>query len=476
MTSPAPTPATTTTPAATPRRAVVIGASIAGLLAARVLAEHYTQVVLLDRDELPPEPTARPGVPHGRQVHGLLARGREVIEELLPGLTEQLVTRGALLGDFQSQARFYVDGHPLAAGTSGLLALAVSRPLLEWQVRQQVAALPNVQIRDRTSVLDLDCAPDSAPGAMRVTGVRLTRPDHPGPSTVLAADLVLDASGRTSRTPEQLQRRGYLAPPEEHVRIDVCYATRQFRRRPEHLSGQVALIEPVGSAIPRAGLLLAQEGDRWVAGLTGYHGDRPPTDLPGFLAYADSCPGPLGATLRGLDPIDDGHTYRFPANVRRRYERLTSFPEGLLVTGDALCAFDPAYGQGMTVAALEALELRTCLRAGRHQLAPRFFRRAATHIDTPWTLVVGRDRELPGATDPAPLATRLLNRYLRAVMTAAVHDPDLARTFLRVSHLTAPPSTLFTPRVIAGTAAAILSRTGAAPANQPASAAAAPPA
>ena len=437
-------------------RAVVIGASIAGLLAAAALAEHADEVVVVDRDTLPVDATPRAGAPQSRHVHGLLARGREAMEELLPGLTDELVGQGARLGDFQQSAGFLVGGRPLARAASGLLTLAVSRALLERQVRRRVEALPNVSIRDRTAVLGLALDPASGPGSARVVGVRVSHLDWPGTSECIDAALVVDASGRNSRAPEWLDQAGYDQPVEEHVRIDVCYATRSFRRHPDDLGGDLALIESVGEVVPRSALIVAQEDDRWIAGITGYFGDRPPTDLPGFLAFAATCEGPLAEILAGLEPLDDGATYRFPANVRRRYERLARFPAGLLVTGDAICAFDPAYGQGMTVAALEALELRGVLResAGARAglgdlLAAAFFRRAAGHVDTPWMLVVGRDLELPGSTQPVPLRTRLVNRYVRALLGGATTDPVLATAFLRVSHLVAPPQTLFAPGVVA---------------------------
>ncbi|MDE9364714.1 FAD-dependent monooxygenase [Luteipulveratus sp. YIM 133132] len=445
-------------------RAVVIGGSLAGLLSASALADHADEVVVLDRDRLPDEPLARSGVPQSQHVHGLLASGREAMEELLPGLTDELCALGGELGDFQDRTQFYVGDRTLAGGTSGLLALAVSRPLLEHRVRTRVAALPNVTIRERTTVLDLVLDDESGPTA-RVVGVAVAPLDgvagpEKAPSGVetVPADLVVDASGRTARTPEWLERRGFPAPAEERVRIDVAYATRQFRRSATHADGLVAVLQPSSPELPRSAIMLAQEGDRWIVGLTGYHGVRPPTDLEEFIAYAATHPGPVGRMLPTLEPLDDGATYRFAANVRRRYEKVRRFPAGLLVTGDALCAFDPAYGQGMSVAALEALELRGCLADGTDDLARRFFARAARHVDTPWTLVVGRDRELPGSTDPAPWATRMMNRYVGALLRAACDDAELATVFLRVSHLAAPPSTLMTPRVVAKVARAALRR------------------
>lgn len=423
-------------------RALVIGSSIAGLLAARALSESYGEVIVLDRDELPYGPVPRRGVPQIRHVHGLLAGGREAIEELLPGITAELVAAGAEVGDVQQALRFYDGSRPFATGTSGLTAVAVSRVLLEWTVRRRVAEIPGVVFYDRSSVLDLvfDEAGD------RVCGLVVSSVDRPGSTRRLEADLVVDASGRTSRTPEWLERRGIQPPEEERVRCDISYVTRRFRRGPDDADGALAVLQPTTRRTPRSAVLIAHEDGQWIAGLTGYHGTRPPTELAEFLAYARTLESPAVAdVLDGLEPIGDAYTYRFQASVRRRYERLAEFPGGLLVVGDALASFDPAFGQGMSTAALEARALRACLAGGRAALATRFFERAARYVDTPWQIAVGGMPPASGATTRTSLAARILETYLAALRRAACDDPVLARGFLRVAHMTEPPQSLLAP-------------------------------
>ncbi|WP_109505876.1 FAD-dependent oxidoreductase [Nocardioides speluncae] len=405
------------------RTAVVIGASIAGVLAARSLTRHYDRVTLVDRDELPHGPAARGGVPQGRHTHGLLVRGLQVIESLFPGVTDELVAEGAVLGDMLADGRWNFPAGRLASGRSGLRMLGVSRPLLEHHLRRRLLADSRIRVAEGTSVLDLAFAADGA----RVVGVRVAGCSG-GRAELLAADLVVDASGRNARTPEWLQRRGYDAPEEEVVRCDKHYATRQFRvRKPDRM---VVRAVNATATKPRSGVMVRNEDDRWTVSLTSTAGDRPPRELDGFVRFARSLASPdVAAALRGLEPLDDGLFYRFPASRRRRYERLAEFPEGLVVTGDALCSFDPVYGQGMTVAALEAEELGRCLDAGRHDLARRFHKRAAVHIDTPWMIAVG--------AGPRPMAA-----YIDRLLAAAVHDPELAAAFLRVSHLVDPPQQL----------------------------------
>lgn len=421
-------------------RAVVIGASIAGLLAARALTETYAEVILVDRDELPYGPVARVGVPHARHAHAMLACGSAVIEELFPGIADQLVALGAGTGDIQEKTRMYAGPRPMAAGHVGFTALAVSRPLLEWTIRQRVAALPGVTFYDRTSVLDLAFSNDLT----RVTGAVVTSLDGAGRKRVLEADLVVDASGRTARTPEWLERHGYAPPEEERVRVDYTTATRRFRRRSlTDTGGALAITHGAGPGLPRGGIVLYQEGDVWTVTLGGYAGQRPPTELRAFQAYSRTLCAPVIADIaESLEPLDDGIAYRFPADVRHRYERMDRFPDGLIVTGDALCAFDPSLGQGMSVAAAEALALRNELRRGRKELAKRFFTGAAVHVDTPWTVVVGNGAAAAGIelNDPAP--TRLVKRYLTSVRKAAVDDPVVAGAFLRVAHLIDRPEHL----------------------------------
>lgn len=452
-------------------RAVVIGASVAGLLAARALTDTYSDVVVIDRDGLPFGPLARGGVPQSRHSHGLLARGREVIEELLPGITADLVEGGAASGDVQQSVRMYFGPRHLATGPSGILGLGISRAGLEWAIRQRVAALPGVTFRDRTSVLDLTFSDDDR----AVTGVVTAQPGAPEREQTIDAALVVDASGRGSRTPERLARHGYPEPPAERHRVDVTYVTRRFRRPPARSYDGVegpnpmrAMLLTASPEVPRSGVLLWQEDDAWTASIAGYHGRRPPTELPDFIAYARTlCSTDLADVLEGLEPLDDGTHYRFPANVRQHYERMPHLPAGLLVVGDALCAFDPSFGQGMTVAALEARDLRDCVRAGPRDLARRFFTLAAAHIDTPWQMVVGRVPPPRAPTDPVvrppldadaasphdgrhhpasePLVQRALQAYVRALVRGAVDDPVLARAFMRVSHLTDPPASLVSP-------------------------------
>ena len=427
------------------RRAIVIGASMAGLLAARVLTESYAEVWLLDRDELPADDRHRKATPHSQHAHGLLARGREVIEALLPGITDEWVAKGAKLGDLQQQVAFYGGRHRFAQDACGVLAVAGSRPLIEGAVRRRVLALPQVKACTGVDVRGL--VSDSE--GRSIVGVCVAPLGEENNAVVFGAALVVDASGRASRMPSWLRELHYEAPAEERVQVDLRYATCYFRREPQHAAGQEVVLCAGAPDAPRPGVMLSQEGERWVVTLAGYADDAPPLAMDGFVQRAQAMVSPeLAATVREAQPMCDPLGYRFPHSQRRRYERLSRFPQGLLVTGDAICSFNPIYGQGMSVAACEALALRETLAAGEERLAQRFFKRAARIIDTPWATAVGADLAMESVPGPRPFPVRLINAYIGKVFEAAAHDAKVAQAFLKVAHLLAEPPSLMQPAMM----------------------------
>jgi 2-polyprenyl-6-methoxyphenol hydroxylase-like FAD-dependent oxidoreductase len=426
-------------------RAVVLGASMAGLLAARVLADTYGQVTVIDRDELPETPTHRRGVPHGHHIHALLARGQQTLEELLPGLTAELVNQGVPAGDVLADARLYLSGHRLRQAHTGMGLLSASRPVLEGHVRARMRALSNVAFLDSRDVAGLTTTPDGG----RVTGVRVLRRADGSAEELIAADLVVDATGRGSRTPVWLEALGYHRPPTERVQIGLGYATRTYRLPPDALQGDLAVVQTATPKHPRAGGLQALEGDRWLLTLAGILGDYPPTDPDGFLAFARSLQFPdIYEAVRDGEPLDDPVGFRFPASVRHRYERLDRLPAGFLVVGDATCSFNPIYGQGMSVAALEALTLRRHLQRGVEPQPRRFFRDLARVVDVPWDMAAGGDLVFPGVQGRRTLKVRLVSAYLTRLHAAAAHDAHLAIAFTRVAGLVAPPQALLHPGIV----------------------------
>ena len=424
--------------------AVVLGASMAGLLAARVLAETYADVTVLDRDELAVGAVARRGAPQGRHIHALLARGQHVLEELFTGLTEELVALGAPVGDMLGDARLLFGGHRLARARSGLNVLSVSRPLLEDRVRARVRSLGNVRFAPPCDIVGLRLADDGR----RVSGVEVLRRADASARETIEAELVVDATGRGSRTPKWLEALGFERPEEDRVRVDVGYATRRYRLAGDGLREDIGCVQGPTPDRPRGGALARIEGEAWILTLFGMLGDHPPKDPAGFSTFAGSLQfDDLHDAIAAAEPLDDPVGFRFPANVRRRYERLRRVPEGLLVFGDAHCSFNPIYGQGMTVAGMQALALRDHLRCGAGSSTRSVLRALARVIDDPWELAIGADLSLPGVAGPRPLRRRAINRYVTRLQAAAAADPELSRAFVRVTGLIDRPQTLLRPGI-----------------------------
>jgi 2-polyprenyl-6-methoxyphenol hydroxylase-like FAD-dependent oxidoreductase len=366
------------------------------------------------------------------------------LEELFPGLTAELVAQGVPAGDLVADARGYFSGHRLQQAHSGLVGLGASRPLLESHVRAKVRALPNVTVMDRCGVVGLVTTPDRR----RVTGARVLRRADGSGEEVLRADLIVDATGRGSRTPVWLEALGHARPEKEQVRIGVAYATRSYRLRRDALGGDLAVLHGATPEHPRGGALQMLEGERWLLTLAGILGDYPPTDPDGFLDFARSLRFPdIYEAIRDGEPLDDPVSFRFPASVRHRYERLTHCPDGLLVVGDAVCSFNPIYGQGMSVAAVEALALRRHLERGAEPRPRRFFRDIARVIDVPWDITVGRDLIFPGVEGRRTLKSRLVNAYIARLHAAAAQDASLTIAFAWVAGLVASPGVLLRPGI-----------------------------
>lgn len=421
-------------------QAIVLGASMAGLLAARVLSERFKRVVMIERDVLPPAGEHRRGVPHGRHVHALHPRGLEILEELFPGISTSLAASGAVLCDILGDMRWQLSGHQLRQAHSGLPVVFASRPFLEGQVRALVQRRPEVRFVQESSVSGLTVTADKR----TVTGVHVSGPG--GSSSQIAGSLVVDATGRGSRTPTWLAGLGYQPPAEERVEIGLGYATRILRLRPGAM-GRDQMILTVGTpANSRAGALAVIEGGRHILTIAGICGDFPPTDPAGFDEFVAGLPSAdIAAAVADAEPLDDPVPFRFPASVRRRYERLSAFPAGLLVIGDGVCSFNPIYGQGMTVAATEAMTLRALLARDAVPAARRYFRAISAAVDVPWGIAVGSDLAYPQVPGRRSAKVRLVNAYLPRLHAAAVHDEALAASLVRVIGLKDRPEGLLRP-------------------------------
>ncbi|WP_028647196.1 NAD(P)/FAD-dependent oxidoreductase [Nocardiopsis sp. CNT312] len=423
--------------------AVVLGASIAGLFAAHALARDHTRVVLVDRDEVIGTDTARRGVPQGHHVHGLLANGQLMAEDLIPGLKRDLLDGGVPMGDLGGQLRWYFNGRRLAPVRTGLVVIGGDRAILEHHIRRRTELLPNTEFRQNTDIVSL--VHDDR--AARVTGVRV-QPRDGGSAEVIDADLVVDASGRGSRTPVWLDSMGYGRVPEESVKIGLSYTTRRFRFRKDPFGADVSVNPVATPEHPRGAFLTTLGGDRCAVSLTGVLGDTPPGGLEEFVEFTRSLPVPdVYEAIRDAEPLGDAVTFRFPASVRRRYEAMGRLPSGLVVMGDAACTFNPVYGQGMTMAALQARVLREQVEGGADPSPRAFYRATRRALDPAWSIATGGDLAFPEVEGKRTPMLRFVNGYLDRLRHAAHDDVRLSEAFLRVIGLVDPPEGLLTPRL-----------------------------
>ncbi|ALG10758.1 FAD-dependent oxidoreductase [Kibdelosporangium phytohabitans] len=421
-------------------RAVVLGGSMAGLLAARVLAETFTEVLVVDRDKLLGVAEPRRGVPQGKHIHGLLARGHQILDELFDGFTQDALAEGALTGDL-GEHRWFFAGREAAKAVTGMKYISATRPVLESFVRARVASLGNVKFLEQHDIVGLAATPDKS----RITGARV----HSGSEATLDADLVVDATGRGSRTPAWLAELGYARPAEEQVKIDFSYTTRIYRLPDPSVMNGVKSVNPLPSPLTRrSAFFSAMENGKWVLSVGGVLGDRAPTDPDGFLDYVRSLPTrDIYEVVKDAEPITEAVNFRYPVSIRPRYDKLTRMPAGFIVLGDAACSFNPVYGQGMTVAAQEALVLREHVRRGVPD--PLEFQRAiAKVIDVPWGISAGGDLSFPEVEGKRPLQVRVLNGYMAKVMAAATKDPVVLSAFMRVAGLVDPPQALLKPPML----------------------------
>lgn len=435
--------------------AVVLGASMGGLLAARVLSDFYRTVTVVERDVMPNGSAQRRGVPQGRHVHALWPRGSQILDELFPGFLTELVADGSKVfddGDF-AKVDLSFGGHQLVR--SGIFphfrprdaTYWQSRPFLEDHVRRRVRAIANVTLMDGHDVVEL-----TSTNRSRVTGVLVTSRGSDEKRAV-GADLVVDATGRGSRTPAFLERLGYQRPVEDEVVVRLVYAS-QLLRIPPGMHHQLLVFAGPVAGRPAGMGLLTYEDNTWLLTAIGLAGCEPPADFAGVLGFIEGFAPPKVLTaLRCAEPLGDVARHRTPSSRWRRYDKMGRFPAGLLIFGDAICSFNPVYGQGMTVAALEAVALDRCLRRGSYNLASRFFRAAAKPIGVAWQLAAGSDLGLPEIDGPRPLSVRLANKYVDKLQTAAETNHVVAAQFLKVAGFSSPPVSLLSPSVFCRVAA-----------------------
>jgi 2-polyprenyl-6-methoxyphenol hydroxylase-like FAD-dependent oxidoreductase len=436
------------------RHAVVLGGSLAGLMAARVLADHFDRVTLIERDAYPETAEVRKGIPQANHVHGLLLRGRQVLEEFFPGLQDEMIAAGVPLVDMANDIAWFTRAGWGIRFPSELKVLAFTRPVLDLHVRRRLAQNPKIEIAEQMEVLSLI----GESKGDRVAGV-LVIPRASGSDRRVArelrADLVVDATGRASRAPRWLQELGYEPPQETVINAHIGYASRLYRIPENFNSGWTcAYVQAAPPQRKRGAILFKVEDDRWLLTLTGGGRDYPPSDEQAFLEFAESLPVPtIADAIRSAVPVSPIRTHRATENRLRHFDGVSNLPENFVVLGDAACAFNPVYGQGMTIASLGACALQQCLREheGLRGLSQRFQRRLAKVNKAPWLMATGEDYRYPETEGGSPgVMTRFMHWYMDRVLRLATREVAVRSVLLQVFNILLPPSALFSRAIVFG--------------------------
>lgn len=426
-------------------RAIVIGSSIAGLLSARVLTKYCDRVTIIDRDKLPETPQARIGVPQSVQPHVLFTKGYQIIGELFPGIEQQLAANGAITIDWAREFKHYVEGDWGLASQqpSELVSVTCSRYLLEWTIRQELRKLPQINFIEQSKVTGLIY--DAA--ANKITGVCLQS------ATTLNADLIVDASGRSSQAPKWLQEIGVASIPETTVNPFLGYATRRYKLPDIDTDWKVLLISQTPPKDTRLGYLAKIENGELIATLGGYSKDFPPLDEAGFLDFARSLAQPdFYQTIVNATPTSPIYAHRATANRMRNYDKI-ELPDGFVTLGDAVCALCPVYGQGMTIAALGAKTLQSWLDNSAKQLNNnRFQKQLAKNNSLHWMLATSQDDRFPatvgGKQGKGGIVDKLMTGYMNKLLGKSTIDPQMHLLLLEVGHLLRSPLFLYHPATI----------------------------
>lgn len=423
------------------RVVVIIGASLAGLFAAAAAAAAGAHTVIIERDVLPDGPFPRKGVPQSRQPHALLHRGLLAAEELLPGLREDLLRNGGVPFDTGTVAWLGEYGW-LPTWIPAYETISATRPLLEHLVRNRVRALDGVTFHEAVRVTELERG-DRNWHVICEDGSRVQ------------ADLVIDASGRGSRLPNWLSELGVRLAEPLTVDAHLGYACRTYRcngRPPVDTAINIAATPQSG----RGALALPVEHRQWLIVAVGYLDHRPSREEAEFDEFLATLPdSAVWELIQHLEPVSDIAIHRQTGNRRNRYGRSRAWPAGLLAVGDAYCAFNPVYGQGITVAACQALLIRDALKQNRMSAAHgpmqtrRLQRRIGAVADLPWSVATSEDLRHPSSSGSQTLPQKLLNLWSTQLGRLAAHGDRAAYLALaRVYHLMAAPAMLFNPAVI----------------------------
>jgi len=438
-------------------KAIVIGGGIAGKLAAKALSSYFQHVIILEADRETNDKVPRKRVPQSHHPHVLLKSGEEAIEKLFPEFVTQLIENGSIVTNFTRDLKWHHFGYWKEPFSGELTMVQQSRPMLEWHLQRRINQVPNITTTYETMTEDLIVDREQN----KILGVRF-RSLRTGTEEELYGDMVVDASGFGSKSIEWLKTYG-IEVEEEKVWIQLFYATRLFRlksqERPEWVN---LLISPSFPENPYGAFIQTIEENRFSVTFSGYANEHAPQTNEEFFAYAQSLPVPdVLDFLKQAEPITDIKIHKIPYQVRRRFDMASQIPEGFLVIGDAHCRFDPLFGQGISVAAMEAVELQKCLQQAEHfakGFTQLFHKKTSKLMATPWDMATTEAFRHPKIKGKKPLLQPFKQWYTKRVYQSSALDSDIYIRLARVMNLIRTPLHLFHPKVIISVIASKLMR------------------
>lgn len=431
-------------------RAIVIGYSFAGKLAARVLADVFQEVVVFEKDSKPTKPEPRKGIPQSHHPHVLLKRGEALLESLFPNFVDDLLKSGSVEFDFIKDIYWVHHGRLKTREGDGFRQLSQSRPLLEWVLQTRLEDYPNIKVEYETKVEALVWSDKEN----RVNGV-LENEKADDATSVIEAELIVDATGAAALFEQAFKQKGIPLPKKEEIEIGLSYTSQRIKwQGDEKRHFQAHILYPDPPRSERGGILYPLENREWMATLISYGRDPAPTDPDGFKEFARSLAEPhLYEILTESEFLSNARTYSFPMQLRRRLDQLKFLPPGLIVMGDAWCRFDPVFGQGMTAASLQAYELKMMMQLfpseiGSSSFVKRLYKRFFKRLSPLWLMVISEDFSYSGTKGKRPLGLSLLQTYMAGIYALTEHDPSVYQQFSRVLHLLDSPFTLFKPPIL----------------------------
>ncbi|MDH3658324.1 MAG: FAD-dependent monooxygenase [Nitrosopumilus sp.] len=421
-------------------KAIVIGGSIAGLLAARVLSDYFKEVILIEKDSCMENGKVRIGTPQANHIHILLVKGREILQDFFPELERDLIKKGANKIDFLNDIRYRLPSGWAPKFNSGIITFTCTRTLLENTIRHQIQKISKIKIEK----------------GKHITSFVLEKSNKISLKTKeneeIHGDLIVDCTGRNTKTPSWLEDIGFPKPRETKIDSFVRYSTRRYIPTKKNRKWKMLVILNKPITNPRIGGIYPIEEGKWLVGLYSIGKNYPPTDEKGFLEFTKHLESrELYDALKDAVPDSEIYGYQVQGSRKYHYEEMPQWPENFIVLGDAVSIFNPYYGQGITSAALGAEALDDMLKNNKmkNDFTRKFQKRLATAVSLPWILGTSEDLRWPTTVGKRPnTITRMVQNHAQKVLLLSPKSTLAAKSFQQMMHMIKSPAIIFHPVIL----------------------------